>query len=88
VLEESYVLSLERAIVPFELTDYDKRKKAFDTALIKVCTSITSGWFRKFAWDNYDDVCALYDQEYVERFWREVEKGNVAPYVKPMEKMA
>lgn len=82
VLEESYVLSLERAIIPFDLKTYDQRKKAFDTALEKVCTSITSGWFRKFAWDNFDEVNSLYNQEYVDRFWCEVESGNVKPYVK------
>lgn len=82
VLEESYVLSLERAIVPFNLKTFEQRKKAFDTALEKVCTSITSGWFRKFAWDNFDEVNDLYNQEYVDRFWHEVESGNVKPYVK------
>jgi hypothetical protein len=25
-------------------------------ALMKVCTSITSGWFRAFAWEHYDLV--------------------------------
>ena len=82
VLEESYVLSLERAIVPFALEGYELRKQAFDTALSKVCTSITSGWFRKFAYDNFDAVNALYDQEYVDRFWAAVERGEVAPYNK------
>lgn len=43
-------------------------RKAFDTALEKVCTSITSGWFRKFAYDNYDEVASLYSNEYVYRF--------------------
>lgn len=80
VLEESYVLSLERAIVPFNLKTVEQRKKAFDTALEKVCTSITSGWFRKFAWDNFDLVNSMYDQEYVDRFWNEVESGNVKPH--------
>lgn len=82
VLEESYVLSLERAIVPFKLESYEHRKRAFDTALEKVCTSITSGWFRKFAWDNFDEINEMYDQEYVERFWKEVEAGNVNPFDK------
>lgn len=82
VLEESYVLSLERSIVPFELKDVVKRKKAFDTALSKVCTSITSGWFRKFAYDNFDEVNRLYNQEYVDRFWAAVARGEVKPYVK------
>lgn len=81
-LEESYVLSLERAIVPFNITDELGRKQAFDTALMKVCTSITSGRFREFSWENYHAVQAMYDQEYVERFWTAVTDGRVTPYVK------
>jgi hypothetical protein len=80
VLEESYVLSLERAIIPFDLKTFDQRKKAFDTALEKVCTSITSGWFRKYAWDNFDKINDMYNQEYVDRFWCEVESNNVKPF--------
>lgn len=80
VLEESYVLSLERAIVPFNLETYEQRKKAFDTALEKVCTSITSGWFRKYAWDNFDKINEMYNQEYVNRFWAQVQQGLVKPH--------
>lgn len=83
VLEESYVLSLERSIIPFNLKDDpEKCKQAFDMALSKVCTSITSGWFREFSWENFDLVNSLYDQEYVKRFYDAVERGEVRPYVK------
>ena len=83
VLEECYVLSLERAIVPYDLFgDEQACRKAFRTALEKVCTSITSGWFRKFAWENFDAVLALYDIEYVERFKVYADLGWVAPYNK------
>jgi len=37
-----------------------------------VCTSITSGWFREYAWENYDRVLDLYnslgDDYYIRRF--------------------
>lgn len=83
VLEESYVLSLERSIVPFKLFgDAEKCRKAFDIALEKVCTSITSGWFRKYAYDNFDAVAALYDSAYVDRFHAAAQSGQVAPYTK------
>lgn len=86
VLEEAYVLSLERSIIPFNLKDDPaKCKAAFDMALSKVCTSITSGWFREFAWENFDLVNQLYDQEYVQRFFAAVERGEVRPYVKENE---
>jgi len=78
VLEESYVLALERSQIPF-----GTRVKAFDSfqmALQKVCTSITSGWFREFAWENYHEVMLNYDKTYVDRFWAAVESGLVKPY--------
>lgn len=75
VLEEAYVPALERSIVPHPgvLTP----ARAFEKALMKVCTSITSGWFREFAWENYDAVCALYSDSYVTRFWDAVNRGDV-----------
>lgn len=58
VYEESCVLALERCLIPFpgKVQPY----KAFQMALEKVCTSITSGWFREFAWENYCDVVKIY----------------------------
>lgn len=67
VLEESYVLALERSQIPFKGTVTPR--KSFEIALMKVCTSITSGWFREFAWENYETVLSMYDENYVEHFW-------------------
>jgi hypothetical protein len=66
VLEESYVLALERSQIPFpgKLTP----KESFLIALKKVCTSISSGWWRAFAYEHYDDVVALYSDMYVAKF--------------------
>lgn len=60
VLEETYVLACERALIPHG-TD---PKKAFDIALEKVATSVTSGWFREYAWENYDKIQTMYNPEY------------------------
>jgi hypothetical protein len=57
VFEESSVLAIERSLVPFD--DWDKEPWAFKKALEKVCTSITSGWFREYAWENYDLVLEM-----------------------------
>lgn len=76
VLEESMVLAIERSVVPHPhswMTD----KERFDLALMKVCTSITSGFFRTFAWENYDKVQSMYDPGYVSRFWTAVDNGIV-----------
>lgn len=78
VLEEAYVLSLERSIIPFNsFGDEAKCRLAFEIALEKVCTSITSGWWRQFAWDNYHTVRGMYDQEYVGRFEKAADAGLI-----------
>jgi 8-oxo-dGTP pyrophosphatase MutT (NUDIX family) len=72
VYEESCVLALERSQIPF---DFEPNPRySFELALMKVCTSITSGWFREYAWENYDKVLDLYlrlgEDNYIERFKR------------------
>lgn len=78
VLEEAYVLALERSVIPFD-SDPDQ---AFKMALMKICTSITSGWFREYAWENYDKVIELYedDWDYVARFKTKLAAGIVKPF--------
>ena len=82
VLEESYVLSIERSIHPYPDVD---RKWAFDMALMKLCTSISSGWFREFAWENYDEVQRMYNSEYVGRFYGKLYAGVIKPFEKEVE---
>jgi len=76
-LEESYVLSIERSIHPYPEVD---RKWAFDMALMKLCTSISSGWFREFCWENYDSIQLMYNVEYVDRFYDALTNGRIAPF--------
>lgn len=78
VLEEAYVLAIERSQVPNDFS-VDPRK-SFNIALEKVCTSITSGWFRQFAWDNYELVQQMYDSIYVDKFKLALQKGTIKPY--------
>lgn len=73
VYEESCVLALERSIIPFG-TDYEK---AFTIALQKVCTSITSGKFRQYAWENYDTVRKMFDEKTFDRFFDNVYRDMV-----------
>lgn len=77
-LEESYVLAIERSLVPFPgaLTP----RQAFLKALEKVCTSITSGWFREFCWENYRQIASMYDDGYYVRFQEALAAGNVLPF--------
>jgi len=70
VYEESAVLALERSQIPFDFKP--SPEASFLMALEKVCTSITSGWFREFAWENYPVVRQVYQKlgkdKYLEMF--------------------
>lgn len=70
VYEEACVLALERSQIPYG--DRCSPEESFKMALEKVCTSITSGWFREYAWNNYHNVVAIYNKmgkdDYVKRF--------------------
>ncbi len=78
VLEESYVLALERAIIPHNVDP----EKAFRVALSKVCTSITSGWFRSYAWDHIEEVLSMYNPNFVEKYKIGIANGVVKPHKK------
>ena len=82
VIEESWVLTIERALVPFNITDENVIKNRFRHALQKVCTSITSGWFRDYAWEDYDRVMDDYDISYYHRFQEGLKTGVVKPHKK------
>jgi hypothetical protein len=74
VYEESCVLALERSQIPHGLGKEGgpTARWSFEMALMKVCTSITSGWFREYAWENYQKVLDLYnglgEDDYIKRF--------------------
>lgn len=59
VAEECYVIATERFLVRNNW-NYSY-KGAYLTALKKVCTTLTSGWFRDFAIDNHPEIMALFD---------------------------
>jgi uncharacterized protein YozE (UPF0346 family) len=50
IMEEGMVLALERYILPEYIKD---EQKAYTYAIIRICTTITKGWFRKAAVDNW-----------------------------------
>lgn len=83
VVEESMVLALERSLIPFDFKP--NPDKAFSTALEKVCTSITSGWFREYAYNHYWEAQAAYrrvsrDMNYVDRFKEALANGKIKPF--------
>ena len=81
VYEETCVLALERSQIPNNFNG-PSPQWSFRKALEKVCTSITSGWFRDYAWEHYDEVVALYEKlgrsDYIKRFRANTDK--LRPY--------
>ena len=74
IIEESSVLAIERAMVPHGIWS---AKYAWTFALSKVCSSITSGWFRKFGYDNLLEILNMYPENYWENFQKDVASGKV-----------
>jgi hypothetical protein len=79
-MEEAMVLAIERSLVPFP--GKKTPKEAFDFALMKLATSVSSGWFREHVWEHYDEIVALQEQysDYFEQFQKGVDNGTVKPY--------
>lgn len=75
VLEESYVLALERHQIPNNFRP--AAEQSFLMALEKVCTTIASGWWREWAWEHWDAAVAAFDRDYVKRFHQGVAAGVV-----------
>lgn len=79
VYEEAAVLAIERSHIPNGFK-YDARK-VFEYALTKVCTSITSGWWREFAWENYFEALKLLDNvgsfTYINKYKEAEQQGKI-----------
>lgn len=80
-VEEASVLALERSLVPHP--GKKTEDEAFEFALMKVCTSITSGWFREFCWEEYDTILATYKGRR-KGLLQMLDEGLTAGIVKPM----
>lgn len=79
VLEEAYVIALERRILPalFGGHKWFTTREALEWSLMRICTTLCSGWFRKFATDNYDRIVSMSDADFVLKFLEKVEKQEI-----------
>lgn len=60
VQEEAMVIALERKVLPKMITNESfDANKAYAWALQRICTNLTSGWFRNFALDNWRECFNL-----------------------------
>lgn len=81
VLEESYVIALERKILPmmYGAGRHYTPNDAFRWALMRVCTNLCSGWFREFAIENFTEILNNYNQRYVIKFLEAVKEERIIP---------
>jgi len=79
VLEEAYVIALERKIIPMlnGVSDVVSSKKALEWSLMRICTTLCSGWFRQFAADNYSRICEYVNHQYVQKFLEAEQIGKI-----------
>lgn len=78
VVEESAVLAIERSLVPHP--GKLEPRHAWMFAFSKVATSITSGWFREWAYENGPVVLRNYPEDFYDRFLEGVKNGIVKPF--------
>ena len=80
VAEEAYVIALERKILPmvFKGHGFHSSQSAFEWALWRICTSLCSGWYRRFAVDFYEEVLGYHDREYASKFFQAIDEGRIS----------
>lgn len=77
VREECYAIALERRIIPaIEAGEAYDSQGAFMYALERISTTLTKGWFREFAIENYPEIKVL-DKDYVTAFKHAVSTGRI-----------
>lgn len=75
VIEEAAVLAIERSLVPHP--GVKTPHEAWKFALSKVCSSITSGYFRQFGYENILEILKLYPKNYWNKFQHDVDSGLI-----------
>lgn len=83
VQEEAYVIALERYIIPQHGSNVDDHLDCYKRAVKRICTTLTSGWFREFAIENYDLVMERYNEFFVHKF---IMAALVKKSIKPLDK--
>jgi hypothetical protein len=77
VQEEAYTIALERYIVPQAGEDWQNYLNCYKKALMRICTTLCSGWFRSFAIENYNVIVERYNPDFVKRFKAAFDTGEI-----------
>ncbi len=75
IIEEACVLALERSLIPFP--NKNTPKQAWMMALSKVCSSITSGYFREWGYNHIFEIVKKYPENYYQTFLNGIKTGTV-----------
>lgn len=73
VIEEAAVIAAERSLAPFHFLKQERlfpeptQDQSFYWGLFRLCTTLTSGWFRSWAIDHYFEVVTTYRKQY--QYW-------------------
>lgn len=83
VLEEVYVITLERKIVPmlYQKHGLITKENAVEWAIIRTYTTLSSGWFSQFIIDNYFEIKNNVNYDFLDNFFEELDKENVKHYI-------
>lgn len=79
VLEEAYVIALERKLIPsiFGGGKYYSPEDAIKWSLMRICTNLCSGWFRQWACDNWIRINSKINKDYLDKFLNAVDDGRI-----------
>jgi hypothetical protein len=77
VMEEAYVIALERYIIPQHGENCNDYHDCYTRAVKRICTTLTSGWFRDFAIENYNKVLEFYNPDFVNKFIKAYKSGKI-----------
>jgi hypothetical protein len=82
VLEEAYVIAIERKLVPmlFQEGKHWRTIDAVKWAIMRICTTLASGYFREFAVENYFKIIESIDLKFMEKFLNSVDNKEVKLY--------
>jgi hypothetical protein len=79
VLEEAYAIAIERAIAPmfWEGKKLADAATSLEWALMRISTTLCSGWFRNHCVEDFPYIQSVADPNYAKRFLSAVQEGKV-----------